>query len=160
MLPMVPNTDGSIDTIRNRQVARAIVAYRDDSTLAPNQEFKTIFDLNKVDYQFLPLSDPDGRVVFVTGNGAISVTGTPTWDVGDVSPGTVAGDFKARYLMLNRISTLVTTRSDTFTCYILVQGWREAGTNLPSLDWEQRKAFILDRSGGPDHLKIIPVPTD
>jgi len=164
MLPMVPNTDGSINATENARLARAIVDYRE--TLGPpanpNQEFKTIFDLNKVNVMYsLPDPDPVGAVAFVTGRGKINATtGTPTWDVGDVSPGTVAGDFKARYLMLNRISNLVTTRSDTFTCYILVQGWREAGTNLPSLDWEQRKAFILDRSGGPDHLKMIPVPTD
>ena len=74
---------------------------------------------------------------------------------GDVSPfdvpgpaGTdlVRGDFEETTLTLNRISNLVTTRSDMFTCYLLVQGWRDAGTANASLVVQRRVAFIVDRS--------------
>ena len=55
-------------------------------------------------------------------------------------------DFEERTLTLNRISNLVTTRSDMFTCYLLVQGWRDAGTANASLVVQRRVAFIVDRS--------------
>jgi hypothetical protein len=61
------------------------------------------------------------------------------------------GDFGHRFLTLNRISNLITTRSDSFTCYILVQGWRDvepAGANSPqpSLVVQRRVGIIVDRS--------------
>ena len=35
--------------------------------------------------------------------------------------------------MVTRLSNLITTRSDSFTVYIVVQGWRNAGTATPEL---------------------------
>jgi hypothetical protein len=58
----------------------------------------------------------------------------------------VTGDFKEKFLALSRISNLITTRSDSFTCYLLVQGWRGAGTANATLVAQKRGAFILDRS--------------
>ena len=55
-------------------------------------------------------------------------------------------------LSLTRVSNLITTRSDSFTCYIDVQGWRGAGT---SADWRgvsPRAVELLpdtEPSGGP-----------
>jgi len=40
---------------------------------------------------------------------------------GDVPDG-VRRDFKEFYLLLNRVSNLITTRSDSFTVYLVVQG--------------------------------------
>src|SRR5207302_258 len=70
---------------------------------------------------------------------------------GDLSPlgGTgdgVLNDFEEQFLMLNRISNLITTRSDSFTVYIIVQGWRNAGTSTPQLVVQRRAAMIVDRS--------------
>ena len=48
--------------------------------------------------------------------------------------------------MLNRISNLITMRSDVFTCYLIVQGWRNAGTNAAQLAVQRRLAFTVDRS--------------
>jgi hypothetical protein len=48
--------------------------------------------------------------------------------------------------MLTRISNLITTRSDSFTVYIVVQGWRNAGTATPELVVQRRAAMIIDRS--------------
>jgi len=51
------------------------------------------------------------------------------------------------FLAVTRISNLVTTRSDSYTCYVLVQGWRNAGTPQATLVAQKRTAFIIDRSG-------------
>jgi len=58
----------------------------------------------------------------------------------------VVGDFKEKFLAMTRISNLITTRSDSFTCYVLVQGWRNAGTNNAELVSQKRAAFVIDRS--------------
>jgi hypothetical protein len=84
-------------------------------------------------------------------------TGTSATDIndpqGDFSPLTpaaadgVRADFEEKSLALSRISNLVTTRSDSFTCYLLVQGYRDAETANPELVVQRRVAFLLDRSG-------------
>ena len=62
----------------------------------------------------------------------------------------VRDDFKEKFLMVNRVSNLLTLRSDMFTAYILVQGWRNAGSidplHPPTLDGQRRLAVIIDRS--------------
>jgi len=140
MLPFVPQ--GRSGT--NEGLAQAIVDYRDGNP--GNRPFETLFDLNDV---------PGFQR---------TITGPTTVNDGDVLAGSggssVADDFKARFMMLNRISNLVTTRSDTFTCYIVVQGWREAGTILPCLDWEKREAFIVERSSSTGRPRVTPVPAD
>jgi hypothetical protein len=64
--------------------------------------------------------------------------------IGDTAQ--VSNDFEQKELMVNRISNLITTRSDTFTVYIVIQGWRNAGTAKPSLVVQKRAAFIVDRN--------------
>ncbi|MCY2953405.1 MAG: hypothetical protein NTU53_15720 [Planctomycetota bacterium] len=170
VLEMVPwvadSTNGYTDVARSKVVADAIASYRETDrtetlpaggTVTVRNEYASLFDLNRI-------VDASNNRTFQLGNGAITAGNVASREQDNcvLTPdnGTMTNDFKTKYVMMNRISNLVTTRSDTFTCYILVQGWREAGTGFPCLDWEQRKAFILDRSGGPEHLKIIPVPTD
>jgi hypothetical protein len=58
----------------------------------------------------------------------------------------VSNDFQQQFLTLNRISNLITTRSDTFTVYIVVEGWANAGTKNALLKTVHRYAFIADRS--------------
>jgi hypothetical protein len=70
-----------------------------------------------------------------------SPTSPPT-----AGPSNVYGDFENQNLALNRISNMITTRSDSFTAYVLVQGWRHAGTDHPELVVQRRGAFIIDRS--------------
>ena len=74
------------------------------------------------------------------GDFTLNVNFTPTLTDG------VRNDWEERTLMLNRISNLITTRSDTFTCYVLLQGWRNAGTTNATLAVQRRAAFILDRT--------------
>ncbi|HEX8525270.1 MAG TPA: hypothetical protein VF669_23665 [Tepidisphaeraceae bacterium] len=99
----------------------------------------------------------------------------PSGAVGDLSPGTqekinsiyrsitdgVRGDFEEQFLQLSRISNLITTRSDTFTTYIIVQGWRNAGTPKPELVVQKRVAYIIDRSRSPyEPVKKTLIPND
>jgi hypothetical protein len=87
--------------------------------------------------------------------GGIGTTANSTPVVGNVRY-----DFQDRFLLLNNISNLITTRSDTFTCYVLLQGWRNVGTGNPTLVVQRRAAFLLDRNNltpsnnQPDMLKI------
>jgi Tfp pilus assembly protein PilX len=70
-------------------------------------------------------------------------------------------------LMVDRISNLVTTRADSFTVYVVVQGWRNAQTHYPELVVQKRLAMIVDRSalglGGSisqQGIKTYNIPTD
>ena len=65
---------------------------------------------------------------------------------GDPTVDAMTGGFQSQHLALMRISNLITTRSDSFTVYVLVQGWRDAGTPAPRLVVQRRAAIIVDRS--------------
>lgn len=137
MLPLVlDKTNGHVDVNNTVALAKAIVA--DRNTKGP---FKTIYELNRV---------PGFQTMMGTLNVATDTPGVNQGDYsGDGKGGTdgVKGDFEKRYLELTRISNLITTRSDTFTAYIVVQAWQDAGTPFPVLVGERRSAFIVDRTG-------------
>jgi len=153
-----PNqTDDNID------LARAIVYWRDvnDGGGTPGGPFKSIFELYRV---------PAFRAIQRAGYTDDSAA-DPGPDQGDfypVIPGDVPDgvrrDFKEFYLLLNRVSNLITTRSDSFTVYLVVQGWRGVGSAKPELVVQRRAAFIQDRSGltlsNPNLPAPINVPND
>ncbi|MDP9172933.1 MAG: helix-hairpin-helix domain-containing protein [Planctomycetota bacterium] len=144
MLPLVPSTGGGTN-MNNLTLAQAIVAYRN-----ANGPFTSIFDLNKVpgfqtaggnlapgsaNSNFGLLFPPDGAFP-----GASGILGT-------------GNDFTAQFASVTRISNLVTIRSDTFTVYIVIEGWQNASYNggpptfgPPRLKVVRRFAFIADRS--------------
>jgi len=65
--------------------------------------------------------------------------------------------------MLNRISNLITTRSDSFTVYISLQGWRNATGATPELVVQRKSVMIMDRSGvtkTSDTPTVLNVPTE
>ena len=76
----------------------------------------------------------------------------PRLAAGDLSPGKpgaadhVRNDFEERNLVLTRISNLVTTRSDSFTCYVYVVGIMNAFTPDAEVKTQRRTAFNADRS--------------
>jgi hypothetical protein len=171
-LPMLPkgldNDHNGVED--NIDLAKAIVLWRDgDASHKPHGPFKSIFDLNSV-------TDGVPSKTFQNGWGSLSPTFTATsisgFDSdatnGDFSPAPplntppgalptdgVPADFEKRFLMLTRISNLITTRSDTFTCYVVVQGWLNAGTNTPTLVSQQRIAFIANRVAvGPGNTTV------
>ncbi|MFI5380642.1 MAG: ComEA family DNA-binding protein, partial [Tepidisphaerales bacterium] len=147
-LPVLAAIPFTKDRPTNLRIAQAIAFYRDqnDGTGTRHGPFTSLFDLYRVP-DFRALSDVDmaaahpqnaGDGMLIPGPGSNGVYG-------------IQRDFNERYLLLNRISNMVTLRSDTFTVYVLVQGWRSAGTNHPELAAQRRAAFIVDRtnlSGG------------
>jgi hypothetical protein len=79
----------------------------------------------------------------------LNIGGTPVLD-------TARGDFEEQFLELNRISNLITTRSDSFTCYILIQGWRDAETPNAQMVVQRRVGYLMDRSRlTPSHSEFI-----
>ncbi|HEY8665883.1 MAG TPA: hypothetical protein VIL86_04415, partial [Tepidisphaeraceae bacterium] len=163
----------------NEQLAQAIVYFRDvdNGTGKPNGPFKSIFELNKV----YDVKNNAPANSFQNGWGTLNafVNGTEDDAQGDVSPwnptAPVAGptvdgvplDFELRFLTLNRISNMITTRSDSFTCYVVVEGWRNAGSTDPAKPparvVQRRSAYILDRSGVTatnKTVKVTNVPQD
>lgn len=153
----------------NADVARLIAAWRDGEAAwagtnaawgTPRGPFQSIFDLNKI------IHPGDTSKRFQNGFGTIP---TDPGDVeGDFSPlgvatDQVSADSEERALMINRISNLVSLRSDTFTVYVLVQGWRGAGTTAPELVVQRRAALIVDRNTVTPTTKkpsVINVPTE
>lgn len=125
------------DPVTNENIAWAIMQHREK-----NGPFRNLFDLHKV-------------AGFQDALGA-TATFNPLPHHGDITPlplnatasgdDEVIGDFEARYLMINRISNMVSFRSDSFTVYVLVQGWRNPGTKQPELVVQRRAALIVDRS--------------
>jgi hypothetical protein len=128
----------------------------------PHGPFKSIFELANVPiYTPIPGSDLNATPspTNVLRNVLTPVTGAAptalTADQGDLTavyganntPYPVLGDFKSQYLMINRVSNLITTRSDSFTAYVLLQGWRNAETPGATLAVQRRVAFLIDRSG-------------
>ncbi len=147
------NNNGIDDN--NELLANMIVRWRDGDPATgapPRGPFNSIYDLNRV-------FDP-ANVAVRFQNGANTITPDPdtvptsTFQPnaaqGDLSPrdgsDEVTNDFEARYLMMNRISNMVSTRSDSYTVYIVVQGWRGVGTPNPTLAVQRRAAYIADRS--------------
>jgi hypothetical protein len=134
----------------NQAIAKMIVAHRD--TVGP---YRNLFDLLRVGLVTVN-NPPPSNVVFRDAAGSFN-SNNPSLTTGDLSPiagnnaasaadDFVTGDFESRYLMINRISNLVTFKSDSFTAYLLVQGWRNAGTSAPELVVQRRLALVVDRA--------------
>jgi DNA uptake protein ComE-like DNA-binding protein len=128
-------------------LARAIFNHR----ITSSEPFESILDLNRV-----PVTPGSGSPFpFEDSWWRLSGAGTPR-DAddadGDYSPvgasivDASTGDFEERTLAVTRISNLITTRSDSFTVYVVVQGWRGAGTSGAELVSQRRAAFVIDRS--------------
>lgn len=142
-LPMIPpyritQTAGEYDYIReNNVIAKAVLAQR---KIAP---YARLADLNSI----AAFKNPQNGA----GTNVIPANPDVTW--GDYSPllapdlVTAADDFERQALMLTRIGNFITTRSDSYTVYIVIQGWRDAETAGASMEVERRAAFWLDRSG-------------
>ncbi len=156
----------------NVMLAKAIVQYRDGNTAAGvvgHGPFKSILELNGVpNFRTTLASTPlNGFNPFRPGNPLYTSTPSQKTDSGpidgDLAPFTfpaadqVPGDFEKEFLAFNRISNLITVRSDSFTTYVLVQGWRNAGTAAPELVVQRRAAFISDRSGSIPTNKVLNV---
>ncbi|HZZ43441.1 MAG TPA: helix-hairpin-helix domain-containing protein [Tepidisphaeraceae bacterium] len=118
MAPLVTSTAGVVDVPNTVNLAKAIVAYRNQ-----HGPFRSLFDLNYV-------YNSASSLVFENAEGT-----NPTLN-----------DFTTQYLQVMRLSNLLTVRSDSYTIYLLVQGWKNVGTAYPQLITERRSAYTVDRS--------------
>jgi hypothetical protein len=154
-----PTYDSDFNTI----IARSITDYRDVNDPATGKAhgpFTSLFELDRVPIYDYTKSAPYPLICYYRDVWNIA-TGGPRDaddDDGDFTPINNGSpkldgvrDFEDRYLAVNRVSNLLTLRSDTFTAYILVQGWRNAGSVNPILEGQRRLAVIIDRS------RITPV---
>ncbi len=140
--------------LANRQIAQVIWMQQ------MSDRFRTPFDLLRL------------APVRAMGDPALDLTAADLTEIhGDVTPFTpsapagdgVVDDFEQHYMALTRLSNLITTRSDSFTVYIVLEGWRDAGTAGATRITQQRAAFIVDRSGyipANPRLKITNVPVE
>jgi hypothetical protein len=145
--------DGEDDNVT---LAREIVRWRDGApgrttpplmpSVEPQGPFRTIWDLYRVpafrnlqDALYAGTTEPDDA------DGDFSPwNNAPTPP--PVTADTVRGDFEEQNILLTRVSNLITTRSDSFTVYLVVQGWANAGQANAELVVQRRAAFIIDRS--------------
>jgi hypothetical protein len=144
----------------NMDCARAIVNFRDREISAgadPQQVFQSIFDLHRV-----PALEWLSDALYGGNLGIPDIDD----DSGDMSPRNptaapvydpVRNDFEQQFLTFNRLSNLITTRSDSFTNYVLVQGWRGVGSATPELVVQRRRAFMSDRSGVNAGSRDVPI---
>jgi hypothetical protein len=170
VLSMLPFVAGNPSA--NRAIAQNIVNYR-----LANGPFTSIFDLNQVPgFQngIGATATPSAAPTAPTSALGLLSPADPNFGTSTVASTTPTGiteDYQWDCLTLSRISNLITTRSDTFTIYIEVQGWQNVGqTNASGQSLAQpmitrRYAFIVDRSainGDPNSrfLKTVTVPND
>lgn len=142
-LPLVidPAT-GAVNRQESFNLAKAIVFFRDRDRGdgQPYGPFNSIYDLLRVP----GFADPSGV------NAVDDPAALHRVALGDFTP--FAGDdftlndYESRYNQVIRLSSMLTTRSDTFTAYVLLQGWRNPGTPSATLIAERRVGYIFDRT--------------
>lgn len=143
-VPMYENTGVANPLASNMALARQITYWRDGQCyptganfprVAPHRPIRSLFELN-----LIPQVREAQRAI-------IAASGGNGLKEGDISQDSVLSDFESRYLMMTRLSNFLTTRSDTFTVYLQVQGWRDVGGENPELVVQRRVAYIADRTG-------------
>lgn len=161
--------------LRNQQIAQAIVRYR--NTYGPFHsifELNRVFDPLAISggfvFQGAGASGLSATGVMSAGNTELPAPANPQASYtalqgvlapnfpaylndagasdGKHLPDGLLTDCNQRFAEMMKISNLVTTRSDSYTVYIEIQGWRNAdNANAASMVVDRRTAFIVDRSG-------------
>jgi hypothetical protein len=168
-LPLVMNGT-TMNRAASEDLARRIVYFRDVDDgkgvaatsggkipTHPHGPFKSLMELclipnffnaeGTIDMTFVPAKNPG------LNQGDFSPVKAP---VDDINGDYVRLDFEEKYLNLTRISNLLSLRSDCYTVYVQVQGWRDAGSPNATMMVQRRLAFIVDRS----HVTPLkPTPT-
>jgi hypothetical protein len=156
-------TAGGNNVEDNVELAKAITEWRDGNPYAgipAGGPFLSIFDLYRV-----PAFREAQRVAYLAApHNPGMAQGDFTSQLGATQADDTRYDFEEQFLVMNKISNLITVRSDSFTVYILVQGWRGIGTSKPELVVQRRAAFIQDRSPVSEQNRTLPaavnVPND
>ena len=125
MVPFRTTTTGVIDTVANLAVVDAVLAKR-----RANGPFKGVIDL-----MAMPGFNATTPPTALQGNFYAFNATEP-----------VLNQWAQDFNNFNRVSNLLTTRSDSFIVYTLLQQWQDFGTNQPVLLSESRSAAVVDRS--------------
>lgn len=145
-IPWIPATQTGYRAL-NAQIAIGLVQYRDGGPgTAPHGPCRNLFELGEAT---LPtFGNKKLRDVLATANQTHFnlAQGNLTPIDGSTNGGNVQGDFQALFNTITRVSNLVTFRSDSYTAYVLIQGWQNAETPNPHLVVQRRAAVIIDRS--------------
>jgi hypothetical protein len=134
-LPLIVQADGSVDKVKTLEAARTMDQWL--SYRGRKNQFVNFFHFN----DFLwhkQVPDPGNRP-------------------------RLEDDPDAYFEPINRLSNLITLRSDSFTAYVLVEGWRDAYTPDAKRVLQRRKAFIIDRSNVTETNRdpqVTPIPVD
>lgn len=129
----------------NREIAQRIAEFRDgdpSAGISAQGPFRSLFDL----YRVVRFNAHQNTIITRENTGLEPGDEQGDWTPPGTGTDLVRRDFEEQYLLLNRVSNMLTTRSDSFTCYVLVQGIRGGGTPQAEVVVQRRKAFMLDRS--------------
>jgi hypothetical protein len=116
----------------------------------PSEELTPLIRLTFAD--LLEDEDHNGNGIMDGTEADANGDGFGTWYYDQPETSTVAGsNFEDDTVQITRISNLTTTRSDSYTVYIVVQAWENFGNaadsgNPARLVRQQRSSFIVDRS--------------
>jgi hypothetical protein len=144
-----PKRTGDPDIADNEQIGQIIEDYRDGVWDPGSNNWYPGFEPKG---PFVAIHDLYNIGAFRQIQQVILLGTEPSNAQGDYSPKQSANtdgvrfDFEEQFLMLNRVSNLITTHSDAFVVYIVVQGWVRVGTANVETVVERRTAFIVDRS--------------
>jgi hypothetical protein len=148
-------TEGRATAVR--ELARSIVSNRATDPYRNVQDLKKVVDAEYRALMATKVNDPMPQFDLDSADPAAkavvdeAIKALRDWKTrqGDLSPDDgMIDEVAQRSLLVDRIGNLVTTRSDSFTCYITIQGWRNAayqGGN-PELVLERKDVYVLDRS--------------
>lgn len=133
MVPWVTKADGTVDPVGNEAVVDAILARRRAAGGGP---YRSILDVLDFTGTAAPIGYPQTAASANQGNFFTGAVAQPMTAYAD------------RYHSFVRVSNLITTRSDAFVMYVLLQQWQDYGSDKPLLvpGTEKRIAVTIDRS--------------
>ena len=121
----------------------------------------TLADLDRYGFAFPNAASAADRYVSdVTGRLPTSGGGVGADQFYDVDPTVAPTASEEATTNLARVSNLLTTRSDHYTVYLLVQAWEGFGTATPRVVRQERVAFTVDRSGVTPPANGLDLPGD
>lgn len=164
-MPLVMTGVGGVDPAGTAGVAQSIAGERSPDGAKPGGPFiddgigglkpvRSLFELNDLATLVLPVlsgaqptgGDLTGFSLIIAGDNeaASARLDTNFYDA--------TADYEQITLNVQRLGNLTTTRSDSYTVYLVVQAWENVGSNgtnglWPRLVRQERVAFTVDRSG-------------
>lgn len=156
MLPLVVDPSGAVDNSATIAMARLIGDADDQFSAIFRPTYESVMQMYMRRYLKwgTSVANPtpsDPRITPIAPSTRIVLS----------NPGSF--DFEREYGNFMRLSNLLSTRSDCFTVYIVVEGWRDAYTPNAKRVLQRRVALLVDRSVvTPDNPRprVIEIPNN